>query len=94
MKPEVSFRVIGDSGPLSIYWYPGPYGDAVECQKGSGVCWLSPTGDLLGVEFDDVDRDGDKQELHLPNDCVVSVKTKSGKVQFSLTQPKSKKHAS
>ena len=94
MKTEVSFRVIGDSGPLSIYWYGGPYGDAMECSEGAGVCWLSPTGELLGVEFDDVAKDGDKQEMVTPNGYVVAVRTKKGKVTFSVTEPRRHKHAS
>jgi hypothetical protein len=29
-KPRIVFRHFAGSGPLSIYWYDGPYGDAVE----------------------------------------------------------------
>ena len=65
-KPEISFRHYVGSGPLSIYWYEGPYGDAREALAGDGVFWLSPTGDLLGIEFDDVEFDKDKQILVLP----------------------------
>ena len=53
-KPSISFRPFDGSGPLSVYWYPGPYGDAVEAVRGSGVGWFSPTSEVLGVEFDDV----------------------------------------
>jgi hypothetical protein len=31
-KPTISFRHFGGSGPLSVYWHPGPYGDAVEAR--------------------------------------------------------------
>ena len=33
-KPEISFRHYGGSGPISIYWHNGPYGDAKEALKG------------------------------------------------------------
>ena len=35
-KPTISFRHFDSTGPLSVYWYPGPYGDAVEAIRGSG----------------------------------------------------------
>src|SRR6059058_5040750 len=66
-KPRISFRHFSGSGPLSIYWHDGPYGDAVEAVKGRGVAWLAPNGELLGVEFDDVARAADAQTLELPN---------------------------
>lgn len=83
-KPEVFFRPIGQSGPLSLYWHSGPYGNAVECKEGTGVAWLSPSGELLGVEFDDVNKETDHQIL-IPSegpkieifvtDGIVKVKT-------------------
>jgi len=79
-NPKISFRVIGDSGPLSIYWYPGPYGDAIESIDENGVYWLSQTGVLLGVEFDDVDEKSDHQILELPDGTKIEVDVKKGKV--------------
>ncbi|MBW8050963.1 MAG: hypothetical protein FVQ77_11620 [Cytophagales bacterium] len=88
-KPEIFFRPIGQSGPLSFYWYPGPYGDAVECKKGKGVAWLSPSGELLGVEFDDVDQEADHQKLETPDGSIVEVTVKKGniKVKTQFTEP-------
>ena len=60
-KPRVVFRHFSGSGPLSIYWHEGPYGDAIEATKGRGVVWLAPNGELLGVEFDDVAWGGDER---------------------------------
>lgn len=80
-RPEISYRPIGNSGPLSIYWHPGPYGDAIECKKGNGVAWLSPTGEPLGVEYDDVNVDNDHQALILPDDTKIEVFVKRGKVR-------------
>ena len=78
-KPEIIFRPIGDSGPLSIYWYDGPYGDAVESAEGSGVAWYSPTGELLGVEFDDVNKENDIQKITLQNGEQIEVQVVKGK---------------
>lgn len=83
-KPRVSFRHFSGSGPLSIYWHEGPYGDAVEATKGRGVAWFAPNEELLGVEFDDVVWAADEQTLHLPNADVVSVRVKRGKVDVRL----------
>src|SRR5207253_7530150 len=79
-EARISFRHFSGSGPLSIYWHDGPYGDAVEAVKGRGVAWLAPNGELLGVEFDDVARAADAQTLELPNGDVVTVRVKKGKV--------------
>jgi hypothetical protein len=83
-KPEVSFRSHSGSGPLSIYWSPGPYGDAIESLSGNGVSWHSPNGELLGVEFDDVLEINDSQSLTLKNGTKVNVKVNKGKVTFEL----------
>ena len=80
-KPEVSFRVFGGSGPLSIYWTDGPYGDAIDSTSGKGVAWISPSGDTLGVEFDDVNEVIDHQVLKLANGETVTVDVKKGKVK-------------
>lgn len=45
-KPEISFRPYSGSGPLSIYWSSGPYGDAIEAVNGEGVSWHSPNPDV------------------------------------------------
>ena len=86
-KPEISFRVIDGSGPLSVYWHKGPYGDALECKEGTGVVWLSPGGELLGVEFDDVNEKSDKQILTLPDDTFVEVAVKKAKVSIQIHHP-------
>ncbi len=83
-KPDISFRTFGGSGPLSIYWFPGPYGDAIEALKGDGVAWLSPSGDLLGVEFDDVDENSDHQIITTPGGYSVEVSVKNKKVDVDL----------
>ena len=80
-KPEVSFRVFGGSGPLSIYWTDGPYGDAIDSTSGKGVAWISPSGDTLGVEFDDVNEVNDHQVLKLANGETVTVDVIKGKVK-------------
>ena len=71
-KPRIVFRHFSGSGPLSIYWHDGPYGDALEAIKGHGVAWLAPNGELLGVELDDVKWARDEQSLELPNAMATS----------------------
>lgn len=82
-RPEISFRHFEGSGPLSVYWFPGPYGVAVEAIKGRGVGWFSPTGELLGVEFDEVKIKEDSQTLEFRG-YSVSVKVRNGKVAANL----------
>lgn len=50
-KLDISFRHFDGSGPQSIYWHDGPYGDAIESNKVDGVGWFSAGHDLLGVEI-------------------------------------------
>jgi len=79
-KPTVSFLHFDGSGPLSVYWYPGPYGDAVERKSGSGVGWFAPNGELLGAEFDDASFERDHQVLVFEGGERIEVKVVRGKV--------------
>jgi hypothetical protein len=95
-KPEISFRSHSGSGPLSIYWSHGPYGDAIEAISGDGVSWHSPNGELLGVEFDDVSDTNDSQLLTLVNGTKINLKVVNGKITFNVVtsnKKKSKLHA-
>lgn len=83
-KPEISFRPYGGSGPLSIYWSEGPYGDAIEASKGSGVSWHSASGKLLGFEFDDVSELEDTQSLKLFNNIKINLKIINKKISFEV----------
>lgn len=85
-RPEISFRHFSGSGPLSVYWHDGPFGDAVEAKKGRGVAWLTPNGELLGVEFDHVAFSSDEQTLDLSNGDSVTVRVRRGKVTVRLKQ--------
>jgi hypothetical protein len=85
-KPRIVFRHFAGSGPLSIYWYDGPYGDAVEAIKGRGVAWLAPNGESLGVELDDVAWARDDQSLDLPDGDVVGVRVAREKVTVRVKQ--------
>lgn len=87
-KPVISFRHFQGSGPLSIYWHEGPYGDAVEARRGSGVGWFSGNGELLGVEFDDVAYQTDEQTLEFSSGVTVSVRVSKGKATVRLHPPR------
>ena len=89
-KPTISFRHFGGSGPLSVYWYPGPYGDSVEAKDGSGVGWFAPNGELLGVEFDDVAFEHDHQALVFASGDRVEVRVARGKVSVQTRPPRRK----
>jgi hypothetical protein len=88
---DMNFRIIGDSGPLAVYWYDPPHGPAHDSLGGRGVAWLSPNGELLGTEFDDVLAESDHQHLIAPNGIRIEVTTDKGKVAVKKTT--SRKHA-
>jgi hypothetical protein len=92
-RPRISFRHFSGSGPLSVYWHDGPFGDAVEARAGRGVGWLAPNGELLGVEFDDVAYASDEQALELPNGDVVSVRVNRGKATVGVKHSSHKPRA-
>ncbi len=89
-KAKISFRVIGDSGPLSISWFDGAKGDAVEAKNGIGVGFFSTDGELLMVEFDDLDEKNDHQVLNFDH-YKVEVTVTKGKVSFSMDELEPKK---
>ncbi len=82
-KEKISFRVIGDSGPLSISWFQGPKGDAVEAKNEIGVGFFSEDGELLAVEFDDVEEKKDHQVLKFDR-YEVEVSVAKGHVTFEV----------
>ena len=69
---------------LSAYWHDGPYGAAKEESAGSGVAWLAPDGELLGVEFDVVRWEADDQTLELPTGDTVNVRVRRGRVSVRV----------
>ena len=83
-KAKISFRVIGDSGPLTLSWFDGPKGDAVEAKNGIGVGFFSHDGTLLCVEFDDVNMKRAQQILEFDR-CRISVSVKDGEISYSLS---------
>jgi len=83
-KVKIFFSTIEGSGPLAIYWKSGPYGDAVEATEGDGVYWTSANGDLLGVQFDDVNEKKDDQTLLLSKGHEVCVSVRKGKVEYKV----------
>ena len=89
----MSFRHFGGSGRLSAYWHDGALGDAVEAVKGRGVAWLTPNGELLGVEFDDVAYASDHQTLNLPNGDVVTVRVSRGKPTVRVKHARRRRRA-
>lgn len=88
---SIFFKPIGGSAPLSIYYYEsGNLGDAVEANNEIGVGWFSPNGEILAVQFDDVEEKNDHQVLEFDRYCV-EVTVKNGKISHTLSaiEPKS-----
>jgi hypothetical protein len=80
-KPKIFYHPIEGSAPLSVSWYPGPYGDAHEAKGANGVYFAAPNGEILSVLFDDVSEAKDHQELALPNGETITVDVVKGKVK-------------
>jgi hypothetical protein len=85
-KPKVLFNPIEGAAPLSVNWYPGPFGDAHEAKEGNGVYFTSPNGELLAVQFDDVEEKQDQQTLVTKNGVRVSITVKVGKVTVKISR--------
>jgi len=83
-NPRISFRAIDGSGPLSITWFNVPLGDAVEANNSIGVGFFAHNGDLLSVEFDDVNEKKDHQVLEFDR-YRVEVDVSKGKISYALT---------
>jgi len=43
---EIFFKPISGSAPLSLYFYPGQLGDAIEAINEIGVGWFSSNGEF------------------------------------------------
>ena len=89
-KPKVFFNPISGSSVLSLTWFPGPLGDAVEATKGMGVGFFGHNGDLLSVQFDDVNEKIDHQVLEFDR-YRVKVSVSHGKISYSLNSLESPK---
>ena len=83
-NPKIFFHPIDGSAPLSIYWYVGPYGDALESKELNGIYFLAPNGELLGVQFDDVNEAQDEQMMTIKSGTKISIKVNSGKIKVKV----------
>jgi hypothetical protein len=85
LKPiKIYFNPIGGSAPLSIYFFEGPYGDATEAKSGNGVYWQTGSGELLGVQFDDVSAKSDQQTLVVHKNLEIQIKVTDKKVKIEV----------
>ena len=84
-KPKIFFNPIGGSSILSITWFSGPLGPAVESNNGIGVGFFAHNGDLLSVMFDDVNEKQDHQVLEFDR-YRVEVTVNKGKISYVLTE--------
>ena len=82
-KAKISFRVIGNSEPLSNSWFQGANGDAIEAKNEIGIGFFSTDGEFLGVEFDDVNEKEDRQILEFDH-YRVDVSVHNGKISYSF----------
>ncbi len=83
--PKIFFNPINGSSILSITWFAGPLGDAVESKNGIGVGFFAHNGDLLSVQFDDVNEKNDHQVLEFDR-YRVEVVVNKGKITHTLTR--------
>ncbi len=82
---SVFYRPIDGSAPLSIYYYEsGNLGDAIEANNEIGVGWFSPNGELLAVQFDDVNEKEDHQILEFDRH-QIEVWVSNGKIKHSVS---------
>jgi hypothetical protein len=87
-KPDVFLRNYDGSGGLSVYWAKNAGGSAIEAKTGKGVGFFTPRHELLGVEFDDVEFEHDKQELVFSNGWRVTAEVIKGKVKVTALNKK------
>ena len=84
-KAAIFFKPMEGTGPLSLYFFDGFLGDAIEAKNEAGVGWFSPNGELLAVRFDEVSASKDHQMLEFQRFRVV-VDIKKGKSSYSVTE--------
>jgi hypothetical protein len=81
-KPKIYFSPIEGSAPLTLAWHAGPKGNAIEADKGHGVGFFSPNGELLAAIFDDVSDHEDLQALSfVKTGWTVQLSVTKGKIQ-------------
>ena len=83
--PKIFFNPIAGSSVLSITLFSGPLGDAVEAKRGAGVGFFAHNGDLLSVQFDDVEEKEDHQILEFDH-YTVEVTVNNGRVTHSISK--------
>ncbi len=83
-NPKIFFHPIDGSAPLSVYWYAGPYGNALESKELNGIYFLAPNGELLGLQFDDVNEAQDEQMMTIKSGTKISIKVNSGKIKVKV----------
>ena len=91
-KAKVSFFPIDETGVLHLDFAKGPFGEAVEALEGDGVGFFDALNGLLGVTFDDVAIDGDRQALVFKN-ISVEIRSRKGKISYSVHTGSRKKPA-
>jgi hypothetical protein len=82
-KTNIFFSPRDGSAPLAISWYSGPKGDAVEANNEIGIGFFGSHGELLMVEFDDVNEKKDHQVLEFDR-YRVEVTVNKGKISHTL----------
>jgi hypothetical protein len=91
-KEKITFLPIDGSGAVHIDFAPGPFGDATEANKGDGIGFFDPKGNLLGVTFDDVLINGDHQILVFDS-LKIEVNSKKGKITYKILEKSKNKKA-
>lgn len=92
-NPKITFISIDGTGSLHIDFQSGPFGDAVEANKGDGIGFFGASGELQGVTFDDVSEEHDHQVLEFER-YQVEIKVNRGRITHSIRQLETQKKSS
>jgi len=88
-SPKIFYNPIDGSAPLSIYYFDGAKGNAIEADFGDGVGFFGPSQDFLGVIFDNVSDQNDEQELFFSNGAKIKIRVHLNKIEIiELVKPK------
>ncbi len=85
-KPKIFFTPLRGQLHCLSTGFLDRMGDAHVSKECNGVYFTSPNGELIAVQFDDVDSKQDQQTLTTKAGDRVNVSVKSGKVTIKVSR--------